>query len=405
MNIGILTFYRVANFGANLQALSTYCYLTKRGHNVRFINYASAQTRKELADMSRQTQAGEHLHFVDTYLPQTAYCSEPDEVNAMIKEHDIDALIVGSDAVAQHHPLLSRVYASRRTVVRVLHVAPERLFPNSFWGCGIDSNVPRVMMSVSCQNSQYKLFTRRLRREMAEALSTFSYLSARDEWTKEMMRSVSPQLDISVTPDPVFAFNQNAGHLVPTAETIVSKYNIADRYVLVSLAGQSLSKEVLAELKERFSAVGLECVALPMPTGMMFSHPFDHEIATPLSPIDWYALIRYSAGYIGTNMHPIVVSLHNGVPCYSIDHWGRRDFWGHTHEDGSSKVAHIMEVFGVANNRKAIVKNVCSATADEMTDAILNFNKEHVRQRAKDYYMAYERMMTDILDKLQEAIP
>lgn len=27
MNIGILTFYKVANFGANIQGVSTYCYL------------------------------------------------------------------------------------------------------------------------------------------------------------------------------------------------------------------------------------------------------------------------------------------------------------------------------------------------------------------------------------------
>lgn len=32
MKIGIITFYRVPNFGANLQALSTYRYLENAGH-------------------------------------------------------------------------------------------------------------------------------------------------------------------------------------------------------------------------------------------------------------------------------------------------------------------------------------------------------------------------------------
>ena len=32
MNIGILTFYKVNNFGANLQAVSTYYNLIKKGH-------------------------------------------------------------------------------------------------------------------------------------------------------------------------------------------------------------------------------------------------------------------------------------------------------------------------------------------------------------------------------------
>lgn len=37
MNIGILTYYRVANFGANLQAVSTYYYLKNNGYNPLFI--------------------------------------------------------------------------------------------------------------------------------------------------------------------------------------------------------------------------------------------------------------------------------------------------------------------------------------------------------------------------------
>lgn len=40
----------------------------------------------------------------------------------------------------------------------------------------------------------------------------------------------------------------------------------------------------------------------------------DVTISIPLNPIDWYALIKYSKGYIGERMHPIVVSLHNSVP-------------------------------------------------------------------------------------------
>lgn len=37
MNIGILTFYKVANFGANIQGVSTYYYLKKIGYNPIFL--------------------------------------------------------------------------------------------------------------------------------------------------------------------------------------------------------------------------------------------------------------------------------------------------------------------------------------------------------------------------------
>ena len=45
MRIGILTYYRVPNFGANLQAISTYYCLKKLGHEIVFLNYASPRTR------------------------------------------------------------------------------------------------------------------------------------------------------------------------------------------------------------------------------------------------------------------------------------------------------------------------------------------------------------------------
>ena len=39
MRIGLLTYHWVANYGANLQALSTYCYLDNNGYNPIIINW------------------------------------------------------------------------------------------------------------------------------------------------------------------------------------------------------------------------------------------------------------------------------------------------------------------------------------------------------------------------------
>ena len=66
MNIGILTFYRVANFGANLQALSTYSYLKNRGYNPIFIYYESERTEYVFKQSCiSQEQKFAHLNFVD----------------------------------------------------------------------------------------------------------------------------------------------------------------------------------------------------------------------------------------------------------------------------------------------------------------------------------------------------
>ena len=77
MKIGILTFYRVQNFGANLQALSTYFYLKNHGHEPVMLEYVSRITaayawisdvKGKRKPKKRLMQRAEHLRFVDSYL-------------------------------------------------------------------------------------------------------------------------------------------------------------------------------------------------------------------------------------------------------------------------------------------------------------------------------------------------
>lgn len=109
---------------------------------------------------------------------------------------------------------------------------------------------------------------------MKKALERMKYISVRDEWTQKMFLAISSNLNIQVTPDPVFAFNQNAEQFIPTEEELRQKYSLPDRYVLVSLHSQSLSEQQLFKLKVGFEEKGLECVAFTMPTGIKFKHPF-----------------------------------------------------------------------------------------------------------------------------------
>lgn len=402
MNIGILTFYRVANFGANIQGVSTFYFLKKMGHNPIFMNYVSTITEKTLERSVEQSlQCKAHLDFVDftiTNQTKSLYCS--DDVIAAIDQYHIDAIIIGSDAVVQHHPLLSRIHKGRRRPFYISHPAPERMFPNPFWGVGYAHTLPTVMMSVSSQNSKFGQFSKSLKSKMLNALTCMKYISVRDTWTLDMMKTIGVSQDIKVTPDPVFAFNYNAGHLVPSEEDIRKRFRLPKEYILVSLHSQSLSLETLDELNLKFCTDGKMCVAFPMPEGIMYKHHFEYEISVPLSPIDWYALIKYASGYVGSNMHPIIVSLHNAVPCFSIDHWGTKDFFNHTVKDGSSKVEHIMRFFGLNKNIKPIDNGICNIEASEIFDAIRKFPCDHVRRVALTQYEEYKKMMDEIMDCL-----
>lgn len=402
MNIGILTFYKVANFGANIQGVSTYYYLKKIGYNPIFLNYVSVKTENSLEESCKKSvQTKAHIDFVNSYIEnQTENLYNSDDVVAAIDKYHIDAIIIGSDAVVQHHPLLSRIHRGRRKPFYISHPAPERMFPNPFWGCGFDDKIPTVMMSVSSQNSKYSQFSKSLKSRMFKTLNNMKYISVRDTWTLDMMKAIGVNHDVKVTPDPVFAFNYNAGHLVPSEDDIRKRFSLPKDYVLVSLHSQSLTLKTLDELNSMFKAVGKTCVAFPMPGGVRYHHHFDYEINVPLSSIDWYALIKYASGYVGSNMHPIIVSLHNAVPCFSIDHWGTKDFFNRTVRDGSSKVEHIMGVFGLKNYVKPIDNDICYVEASVIVDAIQKFPCEHVRKVALDKYDEYLKMMGEIMNKI-----
>lgn len=399
MIIGILTFYRVVNFGANLQALSTYRYLEAHGHTPIMINYQSAEMQKTISKcLQRDKQAEAHLKFVNEHLiNQTKLCSTFEEVCDELERMGIERIIIGSDAVLQHHPLLSRIHIGRRKPFYILKLSPERRYPNIFWGEKIIENVSCSLMSVSSQNSRYNLFSPSLKKKMKESLSHFTYISVRDKWTQKMLYSITGDY-FPITPDPVFAFNQNVADLIPSRESILKKFNIPDKYVLISLRSQSISREKLLDLKNCFKKHGIDCVTLPMPTGHGYQHDFSYQIPEPLDPLDWYALIKYSSGYIGSNMHPIIVSLHNGVPCYSIDNWGSINFFNRRRNDGSSKVEDIMKEFDLDDNHQFINGQECIISPITVVKAILSFPKEKVVKKSQLMYTTYTKMMNSLIE-------
>lgn len=400
MKIGVITYYKAMNFGATLQAVSTYCYLKNHGHEPIFINYIRKEAQEVIAKGNGDPQWKVQLDFVNGIIKnQTIICETAEDILQVVKEKHIQGIIVGSDALLQHHPLLSRLHKGRRKPFYVSHVASDRMFPNVFWGCNVADKIPMALMSVSSQNSAYQYFMPWTKKAMCKSLSNMRYISVRDTWTQNMLEAVLHKT-VPVTPDPVFAFNQNAESFIPTRASILERFRLPEKYVLLSLFTQVLSKEQITELKDRFECDGIALAVLPMPTGQSYEYDVKYDIKFPLSPIDWYALIKYSQGYVGSNMHPIVVSLHNAVPCFSLDNWGRVNFKGEKVDDGSSKIQHIMEVFGVLENHRMINRGSCDVTMQEIYEGIKNFPKGNVQKKAAFYLQEYNEMMKMIINKL-----
>jgi hypothetical protein len=402
MKVGIITYYKVPNFGANLQAVSTYLHLKSNGHNPVFISYIPKEGLKVIEQGKEDPQWKAHLDFVNSIITvQTPICQTADEVLKVVHDYSLDGIIVGSDALLQHHPYITRIRKGRRKPFFIMPVTSDRLFPNFCWGVGISDKVPMALMSVSSQNSEYNLFLSSTKRKMGKALSHFRYISVRDTWTQDMLRVITKK-DFSVTPDPVFAFNQNANSIIPSKDDILKRFGLPTKYALMSLFSQVLPEDTISGLKRLLNGEGISLVVLPLPTGVNFKHNADAEVKRPLSPIDWYALLKYSQAYIGSNMHPIVTCLHNAVPCFSIDNWGCVDFWGRKKNDGSSKVEHIMSAFGVSTNHRLITKSYCNVSAKEIFDGIKSFPREMVSQIASEYVKRYNGMMKDIINSIRQ---
>ena len=251
MKIAVLTYYRVANFGANLQALSTYSYLKKNGHNVVFIEYVSKITQRGNKNLIlfyitklyrifsprvENIQEKEHVRFVDEVLTeQKLNLHSAIEIRKYLIKNKFDGVIIGSDAVVQHWPIFSTLKFNLQRPYWFEPLQPERKFPNPFWGYNYCSNIPTAMMSVSSQNSPYKKFSWITKRRISSLLEKMKYISVRDEWTKNMLLSCNSRLDITITPDPVFALNQNLDDKIPDEKNIREKFNLSNRYVLIGL--------------------------------------------------------------------------------------------------------------------------------------------------------------------------
>ena len=409
MKIGLLAYHSACNFGATLQLLSTYMYLHNRGHEPIVINWIAP----DLEDMYRRStpvaQYNKQEEVRKVIWRETSLCRTTEDVAHTIDAEQLDAVIIGSDAVAQHHPLLERISFPCRTVVGVRGFTTDTQFPNPFWATWLPllkRPIPVAAMSVSNQDSAYKLFPKSVKQGMTACVQRYSYISVRDDWTQQMYAYLTNgQCVPPVTPDPVFAFNQNASSLLPTKQEILKRYNLPNAYLLLSFLPSkrpSVSQEWLNNFACQTAEAGKTCVLLPFSQKPSYG-TLPHSIPLPLSPIDWYALIKYSSGYVGNNMHPIVVSLHNQVPFFSFDTYGTPHLNGLYVNECSSKIKHILSAAGFLDYRVASISRRFTPPSVNMVLQKLNdFDTVSCKTFADQYLNSYNQMMNELLKAISQ---
>ena len=411
MKIGLLAYHAVCNFGAMLQLLSTYMFLKNHGHEPVIINWVAKDLENYYAQNTPISQIENQLKLRLQLWKETALCRTIKDVANIISNEQIDAVIIGSDAVAQHHPLFERIVFPCRNIIAIKSVTSDVVFPNPFWGIWtdyLDKPVPVALMSAASQDSKYKYISKKLRKQMKERIMAFSYVSVRDVDTQKMFSFITEgQCCPSVTPDPVFAFNQNAASLVPSKEELMKKYGLSDKYMLISFKNEkrsNVSQTWLNKFQDIAKHHGIQCVSLPFSTSLSAGE-LESEIALPLNPIDWYALLKYSCGYIGNNMHPIVVCIHNTVPFFSFDNYGSKHANGLFCDSSTSKIRHILKVANLLDCR--IASNSLfrrTPSPEHVFNKLQTFDKAKCKNFAQGYLNKYNEMMTKILERLRGAL-
>lgn len=401
--IGILTYHCIPNFGAQLQTLSTIGYLRNNGYEPIVLNWYPADLEDFYLRRAPLEQNQMQFDFSQGEMPVSSLCRTLPDLCSEIKRLQLDFIFLGSDALFDYVPQNTLYNYSIRKLKKVpITTTSNHKLPNPFWGSFndmLDTPVPLVGYAISSQNMPYSKVTKEEKKELGRLLQGFSFLSVRDEWTKKMVESIGGLKNISLAPDPVFAFNQNYPN-IPTRAEILKKYSLPDKYILISFVYNVLGDEYINTIIDQLEKlIGYKCVSFPMPDELRTFNT-KHIIELPLNPIDWYSIIKYSNGYIGERMHPIIVSLHNNIPFFCFDQYGATQqiiprLWSRFIPE-SSKIYDILCKCGLQDN-SCFYSQVNKLRPKDVVNRFLSFDSNKCNKFSQDKLTDYNNCMQQLL--------
>lgn len=307
MRIGILTFHRPCNFGANLQAYTSSRYLESLGHQVSVINYvrdADISYGKKVA----RVQYDAHRSFVEA-LPLSEEVRTPEQLRQLVLKEQIGLIVIGADAVWRSPQDEEDIFFAKW------------LFEDKAL-----SSVSVISMAAAHMGAGFTKLTKEHKDSLRESLSKFKYITVRDRWTAEV---VNKDIFEGVTkvdkiiPDPVFMLDK-----LVDAEW-ESQGLEAKRYIAMTLPlgwgtgrlFKPLRKLWFARFKRIANKEGYKLVELPLPEGTS-GMPFDYTVPYPIDPLQWFLWIKNAKAFVGLRFHAIVSSISAGTPFFSLDTYG-----------------------------------------------------------------------------------
>lgn len=304
MKIGMLTHHWPPNFGANLQATSTFLLLKKLGHHPIFLNYRPTNMEKKYQSLVTEAQRQQHTDHQNRFYEQTKVLRSEKELAACCQDSDIDMVLAGSDTIL-------RIREKKQT--------EECCFPNPFWMLWTEKVNPKpktAMISASSEGSYYWLFSKGMKQQMNEALLLLNSIAVRDRWTQNMVRYLTRgRITPNITPDPVSVLNS----LLPDSPSEEDEPKaLSKQYVLLHFSPRLYPSSWIKKFAKLAHQQNLQVFTLPNPSRVI-DLPVDRQLPLPMSPLEWYFWIRHSAGMICNAFHTVTSCIFNDVPFISVD--------------------------------------------------------------------------------------
>ncbi len=396
MRLGILTFHRPCNFGANLQAYATVRFFQSMGHQVKVIDYVreADQNYRFVVDSK---QADAHAAFIETRLPLTNQVSDEGGLRSVVREEAFDAILIGSDAVWRK-PQDNNIYFAQ-WLFEDLQI----------------SSIPVASISPSHMGNGFQSCAKEQTDSIRRCLEHFKYVAVRDSWSRDVInRDIfgGDKYIQNITPDPVFMLPKllkdeewdNRGHKY-------QKYILAtfDKDWSKSPKRGWLRRLWFNSFKKLANKAGYELIELPIPEGKS-GLSFDDCIDYPIDPIQWFLWIQNARGFIGIRFHAIVSCIACGTPFYSID----------SYCDNSFKNS-LLTIIGLrkmarSNDQRSKIRNLLHDSKFEnyrtgdciefenpkrILHQILECPKEDIQELGESCRVRFKSNMQDLIDSIQ----
>lgn len=309
MKIGIITFFRVANYGAMLQANALRRFLESMGHEVVFVSHPSLVAKRpefwriwvsrHLLGI-RNKFKGYVRHPITDFaasFPQTKLCRKMDEVRQATA--DCDAFIVGSDQM--WNPL----WCSGKCLPLVmLDFAPEGK-PRIAYAASFGTTIWR-------EDQNAKL--------AGELLRKFAKISVREESGIKLANELSRRTDVVQMLDPTLLYSADFYRkIIADAGVEIPKHNrpTVFRYILDEWDDAPTSQKAFEFVKGKLNLKETDSDRIPV-RGLLAPLCKHLGVTAKVSVPEWLAKIAASDFVFTNSFHGTVFAILFHRPFVSI---------------------------------------------------------------------------------------